>query len=479
MLEVRPINKRLTELSEFQRTLIRTRLILYREGLGTTRAVKSWAGIAIDISTLPDSNIAASQSPEVHSNLKARWAYYAAVRPRRGVHKRLDEFGSGVIEFSIGEDALNRWCSKRIEPVPEVMAAVRDFLVLKRYLLEYELKAEDKALSVALALDQLADEIDPPQFHSAYKSVQVTDQAVRLLRLQLEPWPTRGCARLSILSREVGVHDKSAVDAENWFAQPITADTPDVSHSAGYAVMSAQRSIFGLLTPSKNSELPASLNSFYIRGTGEHCVSTFEIRSLASFSGLAPHSIRPPIKQNTHVYVSEENPKIFDFLNEIVYNYGIDLSIDFQNYNAWGIMSDSKSNIDGKNLYEYIKQWAKEHEESFTIRMPARIKVDQVVQAIDRANDVNYWSDEDNSSIVHIVCLGQTPSVLEAILRRDDVNLLRRDGNGRLACEYASALEDRTVKQAKAAGITNIQDFFFGPGTLAAAMSQPGPSFEP
>jgi len=447
-LEKIKLSPELYDFSPEQKLLIKSRLYFYREGVGLgSKTVRSWRKIASDISNL-------AELPDLSVNekniIKERYQYYLITQSRRGKNELSDK---EIIEgaFNIGADSLNRWylgqnnrqkpgTKKPYQPTAQIIAAVRDFLLIKKYLLPTELHSDDQSIAFISSLNDFANynfeetkELIPEFFHS-YLSYTLHNNAFKTKTVQFETIKKAGYIRFVNEVRTFNIEDRLSLKVMLEKSAVMTANK--MENQTGYLALGMLPSLIAFVAKTKCGERSILNWHVTLSSVAQNKAKFIKFQDTRSYS-VEDERILPFRPQNavsTYIYSKYED--IFDYFDESIYTNknSIDKVSFFQRSNSVGVLVHNEEDIQsGIALYKEVCNLAYEFDgsdEDYLIP----------IKMIEQGANVNYA--ENNFSTLHVAAQCGLSRIIYAIAQREDLNYLVKDNQGLLPSDWAFRVSD-------------------------------------
>ncbi len=469
-LSVQKIGPALCAFSPEQKQLIKSRLWLYRASQGANVQSTSWGRIALEIGTLPS---AGDLDAATVQHLLERYRYYLLTQPRRGREKPSAELVSEAA-FAVSEDTLARWFAglgrgdqlegrKLYEPSAQIIAGIRDFLLLKGYLCETELVAKDPPLAPAFALNALASvqmrSPLPVEFASTYLAYGRCGEELSARMLVFAEEPDAGIIRV----QETHFNSVTGAPGDTKNLSRVPSDKRKVRF--GWIALGLSPALLLIFPPDgmgKGQVGIAQLNVASLRGEQ---VAVISYINAASFT-QTDEGVFPVSGQDSAFFLVDPTRNNFrELIDKNMYNSKRVSGHYFQgdaNAIINSMVQDIEQKNSGKELYDRVVQMY-----GALYEVDAR-KTDLIfdgtpARMIREGADVNYFCPENGSSIIHYITLMGAWDMLEALDERDDVDYLVRTVDGRLPSDFAAMhfepelleyITRKQVEQAQRQGIS-------------------------
>ncbi len=399
----RPMKAALYEFSASQKLLIKSRLSRYRKGLGTSRQVKAWSKIAQDIGLLAEQG---DLTGDEKSILVERYGYYLLTQSHRGKAPPSDE-DIRLGNFSVSDDTLQRWFAGKpitgktasvreaYNPSLQSIAAIRDFLLIKGYLLESELDGAHSAFALAFAMNEYAGfkpqrhDTPLPAFLPVYHSYSFEQAQLFVRSLSFEVNSEAGYICFSTDEQSYRVSRQGALKDMVARADKLNFNTR-VSMT-GWIAQGIDPSLIAFLDRSQFSDDPFPIQHISISSAPKNRVRFMDWKPLASCEVRQGQVIKPDMQNHLTHYIEREYPHIFEYFEDKIYTGKATSGGDFSRfYQSDGVVlsSEEYSQEDiesGKAVYEEVYKIAK--------RLPG-YDYDRPAQLIRAGGGVNYWHPE-------------------------------------------------------------------------------------
>lgn len=488
-----PIGAGLCAITPQQALLIKSRLYFYREGLGSAPA-KSWAHIALRISTLP---YEADMPLDEREHLIERYRYYLLSRTLRGREKPTDADVRDAA-FAISDDTLHRWYhgqydesrlggKKDYVPSPQVIAAIRDFLLFKGHLSEADLNIDHPALNVIFSLNAFfgranyASAKPVPQLPASAISYDISGEALVFDTVAFESIDAAGYVRFCRETHKYpipnGSNLRGAIDRASGRTPSETATR------TGWIALGPSPVWLAFHEADVRAGHRPEVEMLTLASLRGGAVAIFKLASAASFDVDGDSVLPPRADTGGKPFVSNDFAGKIEYFEEFTYNIQERPTIkDFYASNSVEeILDRSSDENSGKALFEQLsKIWR--HFRASSSRMPfneswsARDE-ELPFEMIQSGADVNYRDPITGVTVLHRT-IGLN-DVIEVLMERDDLNYLVKTAKGLTPADCAfqnhqpelgMRLSKKMAEQARRDGI-DLADFLAAPPDITPVPS--------
>lgn len=479
-LSKQPIGAGLVAINFGQRLLIKSRLYLYKSISGPALGDASWRRLSQDISDLPDD---VSYSAEDRSELKARYKYYLTMRERQGLKRATAEHIAGSA-LLISKDSLYRWYTETSTPSapheqegkskspynPPVhhIAAIRDFLIVKGYLSEFELEFDESSLVIAAAINDLSSaRITPtawPEILFSYVSYEMQGSDLFVRRLTFEAFEQTDLI-LGVLETD-SFKPANTSDFGGMLDQAKRTKLKPETAATGWFAKGIKRTLASIFESGHKETIESELVVIKARSTPGNQLKFLSLLRPQSF-GEKDGTITPAPRADPEFdFVLSSYDGIVEYYSEKLYNkQGGRSGLEFSGARTFRRTMNSDNTTDlPKRLHELLDACTERgRHETFDE------DYEEALRLVNEGVDLSYTSSKNGWNSVHLICGGMLPEFVEVIVMRDDVDFLVRTPRGRLPSdlafpmspEHGMMLAKKEAEQAAERGI-DLTDILAG-----------------
>lgn len=427
---------------------------------------------------LPESNEVSSQEKET---LKSRYRYYMSVMSYKGREKPGPEEIKNA-EFFFGEDSLNRWFTgtpnrkidgqkEPYEPAIEIIAAVRDFLIIMGYVTEIELQIDSPDIALAYVLndctgyDYANTQSESPHFLPVYQSIFFEHGLLSVYTIVFDNLKEVGRIQFHIEKHITKFHSNYKFPEAFQNFSYATAKSSQIK--VGWISVGFLPAMVSLSKFASDTESVVILNHLVPTRIIKNSINIFDWRSLTSyeFDDDVVAEFRP--EDHFQPFVHSEYEHKLEFFEDLCHTRYSGIFSSFKGDEYKFRMTAEKNNYtkedmeSGKALYNSVLNIVKILQ-SEDRRKLADLDFEEPAQLIEQGANVNYWDPFKQTTTLHLAAGTVLRDTLDAMMAVDGLDYLVKDRNGRLpadiaffgSSEYGSLLTEKQTAQANERGIS-------------------------